>query len=88
MGLDGAELLERVRLVRVSPTFGFAEIRLLAANLHSLKVELDSCGRLRLTAPTRTDKHGRTWPAYSLQPGAAEEIERAIARLWHGPDGR
>jgi hypothetical protein len=83
--LDNEEAVERVRLVRVSPVFGFADIRLPAVNLHDLRIEVDHRGELRFTPPVRNDARGRAWPAYSLQPGTREEIHAAIAALWAGP---
>lgn len=79
-------MLERVRLVRVSPVLAFAEVRLPAVNLSGLRVQIDTCGELAFSAPDRRDKNGRVWPIYSLQPGAREDIEAEIARLWRrGP---
>ncbi len=78
-------LVQRVRLVRVSPTLAFAEVRLDAVNLTGLRVELGGCGELRLTPPMLQGRQGQPRPAYALQPGAAEAIQAAIAELWHGP---
>ncbi len=80
-----AGLVERVRLIRVSASFGFAEVRLAAVNLAGLRVELNGRGDLRLVPPTIQANQGQPRPAYALQPGAAEEIQAAIAELWHGP---
>lgn len=74
--------VERVRLRRVSPQLGFAEIRLPWVNLAGLKVEQSPDGRLKLTPPSRQDGQGRNWPSYSLQPEARAAIEAEIAVLW------
>lgn len=84
---DGG-LVERVKLIRVSPTLAFAEVRLEAVNLSGLRVEVDGRGELRLVTPVLQTRQGQARPAYSLQPGAAEAIARAISELWHGPGSR
>jgi len=80
--LNAACAIERVRLHRVSPRLGFAEIRLPEVNLAGLKVEQSPDGRLTITPPSRQDAQGRQWPAYSLQPEARAAIEAEITRLW------
>lgn len=77
-----AAAVERVRLHRISPTLGFAEVRLPWVNLTGLKIEERPDGRLMITPPTRQDGRGRVWNVYSLQPGAREAIEREVACLW------
>ncbi len=77
------EVIERVRFARISDTVEFAEVRLPGVNLSSLCVTLNGHGRLCLRAPTRRDRGGREWPAYSLQPGYREDVEVEIERLWH-----
>ena len=83
-GLEPAEAaaIERVRLHRVSPTLGFAEVRLPSVNLHGLRIEEGSDGRLTIKPPERQDARGRTWPVYALQPETREAIEREVACLW------
>ena len=80
--MNPACTIERVTLRRVSPKFGYAEIRLPWVNLTGLKVEQSADGRLTFTPPSRQDAQGRTWPSYSLQPEARAEIEAEIAVLW------
>lgn len=75
-------LIERITLRRLSPRFGFADVRLPDVNLHDMRVELRNDGTLSIRAPARTDQHGREWPAYHLQPGTREAIECAIAAVW------
>ena len=79
--------VERVHLNRVSPTLGFADVRLDAVNLHGLRIEQGASGQLTIQPPGRQDRDGRSWPAYSLQPGWREAIEHEIAKLWHKPSG-
>jgi hypothetical protein len=73
---------ECVRLRRVSPTFGFADIQVCGIHLTGLRVEPQADGRLAITPPTRTDREGRTWPVFTLQAGVAEEVAVELARLW------
>ncbi len=83
-GLEPAEAaaIERVRLRRTSRRTGYAEVRLSQVNLHGLRVEEQSDGRLVIRAPERHDANGRSWPAYALQPHTREAIEREVAILW------
>lgn len=80
-----ADLVERVRLVRVSPTLAYADVRLAQVHLCALRVEVDGRGELRLIAPVLQVRQGQPRPAYCLQPGAAEAVAQAIRELWHGP---
>jgi hypothetical protein len=80
------DLVERVRLVRVSPTLAFAEVRFFPVNLFSLRCEVDSKGKLQLTAPTRPDSRGQARPCYALQPEARAAIEAEVTRLWWAGD--
>ena len=73
--------IERVFLRRLSPTFGFAEVRLPGVNLTGLRIDAGAAG-IRITAPTRQDDQGRMWPVYALQPGVHEEVEAEIRRVW------
>lgn len=77
-----AAAVERVRLHRVSPTLGFAEVRLPWVNLHNMRVEERPDGRLTIKPPERQDGQGRCWPVYALQPGCRASIEAEIAVLW------
>ncbi len=74
--------VERVRLHRISRTFGFASVRLPSVNLHDLRVEEDQDGHLTIKAPERLDKQGRRWPAYALQPECRALVEAEIRTLW------
>lgn len=74
--------VERVRLRRVSATFGFADVRLPGVHLCDLRVERGRDGSLTLKAPERLDAKGRAWPAYALQPDCRASIEAAISALW------
>lgn len=76
------DLVERILLRRVNATFGIADIRLAAVNLHGLRVRERPDGSLDVTPPVETDRKGRTWPAYHLQPGVREAIEAEIAAIW------
>ena len=78
----GLAVVERVRFRRISPTLGFADVRLHAVNLHNLRIEQNPDGRLTIRAPEQQDKHGRRWPAYSLQPECQASIEAEIGVLW------
>ncbi len=81
-GAPGCHAVERIRLRRISLTLGFAEVRLPGVNLCHLRVEERHDGQLTVRPPTQTDKQGRTWPAYTLQPLWREAIEAKIAVLW------
>jgi hypothetical protein len=72
---------ERIVLRRLTPTFAFADVRFPAVNLIGLRVEATH-GGLRITEPVTTDKYGRTWPAFRLQPHYREALAREIAVLW------
>lgn len=72
---------ERIVLRRVTPTFGFADVRFPAVNLLGLRVEATPAG-LGVSEPVTTDKDGRTWPAFHLQPHYREALAREIAVLW------
>lgn len=74
--------IERVKLRRVSPQLGYAEIRLREVNLTGLRIEQSPDGRLSFTPPSRQDAQGRVWPCYSLQPEARAAIEAEISALW------
>ena len=74
--------VERVRLRRISQTFGFADVRLAAVNLHDLRIEEGQDGRLTIKPPERLDAQGRRWPAYSIQPECRACIEAEIRILW------
>ncbi|MBV8093129.1 MAG: hypothetical protein JO110_07820 [Acetobacteraceae bacterium] len=74
--------LERITLRRVSPTFGFADVRLPGVNLCGLRVERRRDGPLIIRPPEQIDREGRSWPTYSLQPGTREAVEAAIKDLW------
>jgi hypothetical protein len=74
--------IERIALRRVSRSLGFADVRLLPVHLRSLRIEESPDGTLKVTPPDRIDRQGRRWPAYALQPGAREAIEREIGLLW------
>jgi hypothetical protein len=80
--MSGDIVIERVKLRRVSPKLGYAEIRQPWVNLAGLKIEQLPDGRLSITPPSRQDAQGRTWPSYSLQPEARAAIEAEIAVLW------
>lgn len=75
-------LVEWVRLRRVSRTVGFAAVRLSGVHLQGLRVEEKPDGKLALKAPETEDKTGRRWPAYAIQPGWLEAVEREVACLW------
>jgi len=75
-------LVERIALRRLSPRFGFVDVRLPLVNLHDMRIEVQGDGTLSIRPPARTDQHGREWPAYHLQPGAREAVEQEILRLW------
>ncbi len=77
-----AAAVERVRLRRVSATFGFADVRLPGVHLCGFRVEEHPSGRLIIQAPQRQDGQGRTWPVCTLQPLWREAIEAEIACLW------
>jgi len=79
---DGVVVLERITLRRVSPTLGYASIRLPHVNLSGLKVEATPGGHLTITPPGRLDSMGRFWPNYSLQPECAAAVKAEIATLW------
>lgn len=74
--------IELVQLHRVSPALGFAAVRLPGVLLSGLRVELRRDGSLSVSAPVRTDRNGRPWPIYSIQPGWREAVEAAIGNLW------
>ena len=76
-----AVMVERVQLRRISPTFGFASIRIPGANLASMKIQEGPDGGLTFTAPD-TLSQGKRWPAWSLQPHWREAVEAEIACLW------
>ncbi len=79
---DVTAVAERIRLHRVSRTFGYADVRLPAVNLCGLKIEEQPDGSLRIRPPETVDAQGRRWPCFSLQPIYREQIEREIATLW------
>ncbi len=74
--------VERIRLHRVSPSLVFADVRIPGVHLHRLKCERKTGGDLKISAPTRTDGTGRTWPCYSLQPGVREAVQAAVLTAW------
>jgi hypothetical protein len=74
--------LERIALRRVSRSLAFADVRLAPVHPRSLRIEESPDGTLKVTPPDRIDHQGRRWPAYVLQPGAREAIEREIAVIW------
>jgi hypothetical protein len=76
------DLVERVTLRRINPTFGIADVRLAAVHLRGMRVRERSDGSLEITAPVETGRDGRTWPTYYLQPGARESVEAEIAAIW------
>ena len=78
----GAAVVERVRFRRISPTLAFADVWLRAVNLHNLRIEQGPDDRLTIKAPEHQDKHGRRWPAYSLQPECRASIEAELSVLW------
>ena len=80
--MTGAHGVERVSLRRVTPTLGFADVRLAQVNLRSMRVEVQADGRLTVTPPEQKGKDGRSWPLYALQPGTREAVEREIAAVW------
>jgi hypothetical protein len=73
---------EFIRLRRVSPTLGFASVRLPGVLLNDLRVEQHETGALTIQPPQRKDRHGRLWQHYTLQPGTREAVEREIGALW------
>ena len=73
---------EFIRLRRVTPTLGFATVRLPGVLLNDLRIEQRETGALIIQPPQRTDQHGRTWQHYALQPGTREAVEREIGALW------
>ena len=75
--------VERVRLRRISRTFGFVDVRLSSVNLHDLRIEEGQDGQLTIKPPEHFDKQGRRWPAYSLQPECRALVEAEIRALWN-----
>jgi hypothetical protein len=75
-------VVEFVRLRRVSPTLGFATVRLPGVLLNDLRVEQRESGALTIQPPRRKDRHGRVWQHFALQPGLREAVEREIGALW------
>jgi hypothetical protein len=58
-------VVEFVRLRRVSPTLGFATVRLPGVLLNDLRVEQRDTGALTIQPPRRKDRHGRVWQHYA-----------------------
>ena len=77
-------LIERVTLRRVTPTLGFASVRLTGVNLMGLRVE-ERDGRLIVQPPETADAKGGRWPVYALQPETREAVEAALAIQWSRP---
>jgi hypothetical protein len=73
-------IAEFIRLRRVSPTLGFATVRLPGALLIDLRVEQQETGALTIQPPQRKDRHGRLWQHYA--PGTREAVECEIGALW------
>ena len=74
--------VERIDLRRLSPTYGFADVRLEAVHLRGLKIEQAADGRVSIRVPEQTDSAGRARPLYSLQPGWREAVEAEVLRMW------
>ena len=77
-----AVTIERVTLRRINSTFGFASVRVPGVNLLGMRVTEMSDGRLVCIPPETMGNQGQRWPAWALQPGWRENIEREIACLW------
>ncbi len=75
-------MIERISLRRVAPGLAFADVRFDSVNLHDLRIEKKPCGSLVIRSPVHTDRRGRDWPSYHLQPTTREAVEDAIAALW------
>lgn len=73
--------IERVTLHRVTPTLGFATVRIAGVNLMGLRVEQRD-GRLIVQTPETSDRKGGRWPVYALQPGLREAVEAELAIQW------
>ena len=73
---------ERISLRRVSPTLGFADVRLAAVHLRGLRVEQTPSGRITVKPPEQRDSQGRAWPLYALQPGTREQVEAELCAMW------
>jgi hypothetical protein len=79
--------VELCRIRRVSPTLGFASVRLPGVLLNSLQIQVQYDGGLRISPPSTADRNGVPWPCYSLQPGTKEIVEMAIAAVWAQAEG-
>ena len=77
-----AVVIERVQLRRVNASLAFASVRLPGVNLSGMRVEERPDGHLTCTPPEQVGRDGRRWPAWALQPGWREGVEREIACLW------
>ncbi len=79
---DGVFLIERVTLHKVTPSLGFATVRLPQVCLKNLRVQVGPDGVLTVKPPENKDAQGRTWAHYDLQPACRALVEAEIARLW------
>ena len=80
------DLLERVTVRPFAPDRALVTARLPWVNLSGLWARRGLDGHVSLSAPQVVGRDGRTWPAFALQPGAAEAIAAAVAVLWGRAD--
>lgn len=77
------EIIERISLRVITPTFGTASVRFESVHLRHLLIEVRPEGKLRIRAPKVKSRSGiELGEAYHLQPGVREAVEQAIALLW------
>lgn len=77
-----APIIERVVVKVIATDTAFVDVRLPGVMLTGMIVTRAPGGTITLKAPTRTDRLGKVWPIYHLQPGVPEQVLEVVTRQW------